>query len=92
MQRNLSSFLILTGAALLSFLPAAIAHGHDEDMSMDIGMPKRPTIPSNSSSDVSEPLSYFQYGKHTGLMFAHIFLMTLAWVFVLPIGEHSLNL
>ena len=85
------NFVILTAAILLGFISSAVAHGHDEneDMNMDMGgMPiSRPTIPIATDAAMAEPASYFQLTEHTGLMFAHILLMTIGWVFVLPIGE-----
>jgi len=86
MQPNPIFLKTLIGVSLLSFLPAAIAHGQDADMTMEMGQPSRPIISSTTGSEVAEPLSYFQYTEHTGLMFAHILLMVVAWVFVLPIG------
>jgi hypothetical protein len=83
--------VILAGAVLLGFISSVVAHGHDENegMNMDMsGMPSsRPTIPTATDSAMAEPASYFQLTEHTGLMFAHILLMTIGWIFVLPIGE-----
>ena len=36
--------------------------------------------------------SYFAYPEYGGIMMAHIGLMTVAWLFVLPIGELMLRL
>jgi hypothetical protein len=92
MPRISRQILTLAGLVLLGLLPLASAHGDDEGdaaMNMDMGdsSVERPTIPSISNSTSSEPVSYFQYGGPTGLMVAHIALMTLGWVFVLPVGE-----
>jgi len=90
MQRNLGIFIATTGVALLSSLPTAIAHGHDEniDGNMDGATHSRPVISSPASNLVTEPLgTYFQYGEHSQLIFAHILLMILGWVFVLPVGR-----
>jgi hypothetical protein len=38
-----------------------------------------------TSSDT--PVSYWSLTDHVGVMYAHILLMTLAWVVVLPAGE-----
>jgi len=92
-MRNFEKSVALAGVVLLSLLPLAIAHGHDGDgetamdMSMGEAFVPRPTIHANLTPDVSGPPSYFQYGEHSGLMVAHIVLMTIAWVFVLPVGE-----
>jgi hypothetical protein len=90
MQPPSRNSVILAGVVLLGFISSAVAHGHDEheDMDMDMGgmSSTRPTIPASSGA-MAEPASYFQLKEHTGLMFAHILLMTIGWVFVLPIGE-----
>lgn len=90
MRPSLRNFVLLAEAVLLGFVSSAVAHGHDEhgDMNMDMGgmSSSRPTIATASNSTMAEPTSYFQLTEHTGLMFAHIVLMTIGWVFVLPIG------
>ncbi|PVH76018.1 integral membrane protein [Cadophora sp. DSE1049] len=75
----------LAGVVLLTFASVALAHGHDDDMTMNMGEPAHappPATPSNSA----KPDTYFQYGEHSALMLAHIVLMTIGWVFVLPIS------
>jgi len=74
------------GAVLLLLASRAVAHGHDEAMNMVT--PSLPTVVSNSTLP-TEPESYFQYGEHTGLLAAHILLMTISWVFILPIGKRT---
>jgi hypothetical protein len=32
------------------------------------------------------PPTYFAHGEHGGLMYAHIALMVISWVIVLPVG------
>lgn len=73
-------------AVLLGLVSIAVAHGHDEDMNMKMGEPSiaRPTI--TSGANVTIPETYFRYGEHSGLLAAHIFLMTIAWIFILPMG------
>ncbi|KAG4439549.1 hypothetical protein IFR05_004948 [Cadophora sp. M221] len=74
------------GIALLSFAGAVLAHGHDgEDMAMKMGQPA-PALPIIVSSSTTKPDTYFQYGEHSALMLSHIALMTIGWVFVLPIS------
>lgn len=78
------------GALLLGFISSAVAHGSEhKDMNMEMGgIPiSKPTIATATNSTMAEPASYFQLEEHTGLMFAHILLMTTGWLFVLPIGE-----
>ena len=85
MQPPSHKFSALTSVALLGLVSVAVAHGHDEGMEMDMGDPSpRPTI--SAAPNDAEPESYFQYGEHSGLVLTHIFLMTIAWVFMLPIG------
>ncbi len=81
-----TKYVTFAVAALLGLASVAVAHGHDEDMNMNMGEPStaRPTITSAAYATV--PQTYFRYGKHSGLMMAHIFFMTIAWVFILPIG------
>jgi hypothetical protein len=85
-----TTFSALAGAVLLGLVSVAVAHGHDEDMNMDIGDSSfaRPTILSATSTATSVPVpeAYWNYGEHRSLLAAHITLMTIAWIFVLPIG------
>lgn len=87
MQPPSPKFVTLAGAVLLGLASVAVAHGHDEHMDMNMGEPPiaRPVI--TSAANVTVPETYFRYGEHSGLMMVHIFLMTIAWVFVLPIGR-----
>jgi hypothetical protein len=87
MQRLSKSFATLAVVVLLGFASAASAHGHDGDMNMEMGEPSRPTIATTSDAPDAGPQSYFQYGEHSGLLMAHILLMILGWMFILPIGK-----
>jgi hypothetical protein len=91
MRRPSLAHRALAGALLLGLLlPLAAAHGHDEDASMAMGMGMsmaEPAAPSPSATAEPAPPNYFTHPEHRGLMYAHIGLMTLAWVFVLPVGE-----
>lgn len=86
MRSPTTKYVTFAIAALLGLASVAVAHGHDEDMNMDMGEPSmaRPTITSGVNATV--PQTYFRYSEHSGLMMAHIFFMTIAWVFILPIG------
>lgn len=33
------------------------------------------------------PPTYFSHGEHVAVIYSHIALMVLAWVFVLPVGK-----
>jgi hypothetical protein len=77
---------------VLLFALTASAHGDEThmaaDMDMDMtnagaGVPLGAT-PSNATLEV--PSSYFRHPEYSHLILAHIALMTIAWVFVLPIG------
>ena len=94
MQQNWNRLIITIGVALLSLLPTAVAHGHHENMNtnMEGGSQPVPALSLPTLLEVVEPHgSYFQHGEHSGLMVAHIVLMTLGWVFILPIGGLSSN-
>lgn len=80
--------------ALLVLLFALTASAHEDethmadDMDMGMttagaGMPLGATPPN---ATLAVPPSYFRYPEHSHLILAHIGLMTIAWVFVLPIG------
>ena len=90
MQKNLVNFTTIVGITLLSFLPKAIAHGHDDTMNPNLDGAAHTSAAASlpTSIGATESLdSYFQYGEHSGFMFAHIVLMTLGWVFLLPVGK-----
>lgn len=91
-SRNLALYsgLILFGLASL-----IAGHGNNEpEMDMDMTMTSTTMamaaaiapITTNSTAMV-EPSNYFRYPEHGGAMVAHITLMTVAWVFVLPLCE-----
>ncbi|KAF7876645.1 hypothetical protein EAF04_001730 [Stromatinia cepivora] len=88
-MRNLTLYSSLI---LLGLLPLIAAHGDDEP-EMDMGMQMSSvatTIATATDSTVMNNTevaesSYFQYPEHGGLMVAHIILMTIGWVFVLPL-------
>lgn len=71
-----------TSTLVLGLLPVVIAHGehggHDE-------------ITPDELKDSSEyPQTYFAHTDHVGVIYTHIALMTLAWVFILPVGKFNL--
>lgn len=83
--------LIFTAAALLELLPLAVAHGegsHGPDSKPVMAeAPSRPVVSDGIDEAAMEPQSYFALSDHSGVMYAHIFLMILAWVVVLPVGR-----
>ncbi|KAF5018954.1 hypothetical protein F66182_9043 [Fusarium sp. NRRL 66182] len=75
-----------SSALLLVLLPVAVAVAHgggSEHMDMDVGRGANTTQPS---MDADYPDTYFTYTEHTGILYTHIALMVLAWVFVLPVA------
>ena len=73
---------LVAGAAVLGLIPTALAHG--DDMSMEKGEADKPR-PADEY-----PPTYFAHPEHQTAIYAHIGLMVLGWVFVLPIGEMDL--
>lgn len=86
--------LTKTAPALLVLILSLTASAHEDeshmaaDMDMDVTMTGAglPFNATSSNATVAEPISYFRYPEHSYLIFAHIALMTIGWVFVLPIG------
>jgi hypothetical protein len=89
MQYTSSNYFTSTGAVLLGLTHLAVAHGSNGDMKIEMGEPviARPTIPVAGAA--ATPVSYFQHGEYSGLIVSHILLMTVAWVFVLPVGRSA---
>lgn len=77
---------------VLIFALTASAHGDESHMAADMDMGMTTTgagVPSSatpSNATLAVPPSYFRHPEHSHLIIAHIALMTIAWVFVLPIG------
>lgn len=77
--------ILYLGFVILAGLPIALAHGSDDaantshsdhaSMSMP-NMEPMPDIPS-----------YFSHPEHSGLMYAHIVLMVISWVILMPLGK-----
>jgi len=74
---------LVAGGILLALLCPAAVVAHDEGGDMAMGMA---AVPTSSDATAPEPTAYSQHSEHSSLMVAHILLMTLAWVFILPIG------
>lgn len=75
---NAASTLVL-GLLLLPLVAASgddeHKHGHEHGGAME-----------GAEEPVEYPPTYFSHLEHVGVMYGHILLMTLAWVFVLPIA------
>lgn len=87
-MRSPTTSVLPVAAATITWallLPAVLAHGDDDatSMSMEGAMP----MPANHSSPAEDlPPSYVHHPEYRGILLAHIALMALAWVFVLPLG------
>lgn len=84
----------------LALVPAVLAHGGDgeshgmSDMSGmgDTGGMAHGNHTADVPKDDSEyPPTYFAHLEHVGVIYAHIALMVLAWVFFLPVGTFILS-
>lgn len=95
-QRVLDTLAVVL---LCQALPHAIAHGAvpSNDVYTNMNMSRahhrhddcamaRPMV-MKDVEDFPDIPSYFLHPEHSGFMFAHIAVMTLAWVVVLPLGE-----
>ena len=89
------TILLITALSLLEAFPRAFAHGHDDQGGEAMGMGATmaaavshamPSATVNASVSAT-PESYFTYPALGGLMLGHIIIMTVAWFFMLPIGE-----
>jgi hypothetical protein len=81
-----SAFSLHVAAAILSTLPAVFAHGDEGDsMDMDMGMGAEEPRPDYNAY----PPTYFTHPEHRGLIYAHIALMVLSWIVILPIGKEK---
>ncbi|KAI1365090.1 hypothetical protein F5Y08DRAFT_190371 [Xylaria arbuscula] len=80
---RLLAFLAIAGA-----LPLVLAHGGDEDsMNMDQGedMAGHGGMSEDPKPDPdSYPPTYFSHPEHVSAIYAHIGIMVIGWVFVLP--------
>jgi hypothetical protein len=74
---TLASVLLVGLASIVS------AHGHDDRTNMNMGE----TPAAMADQDAAGPQTYFHHGEYAGFMTAHIILMTVSWVFMLPVGE-----
>jgi hypothetical protein len=90
-MRRMLATTIPVAAVLLHLTTLAAAHGHDSSIDIDIARPNI-TGPAHSSfiaDDVWNTASYVDLGERSASMLAHVILMILAWLFVLPIGKSS---
>lgn len=76
------AFLLL-GVASLVF-----AHGHDEGERMEMSEGSMGQAEASNSSNPTDtgPPSYFRHAEYSGLILAHVIIMSVGWIFVLPLG------
>jgi len=94
MRLIINPALIVASAALVLGLlvPSVLGHGGDENMDMGTDMDMQSGMiigVTEPQPEVDFPQSYFSYPEHRGTLLAHISLMLLAWVVVLPIGKSA---
>lgn len=84
-----TSLRLIGATLLLTSTTVVLAHGHDNHAgeTTDMGPLPSPMSAASMNSSSALPQSYFAYPAMGGLLLGHIVLMTLAWFFVLPIGE-----
>ncbi|KAI0002365.1 hypothetical protein F4779DRAFT_635236 [Xylariaceae sp. FL0662B] len=81
---TVSALKVLALAAALGALPAAFAHGHDDNGATDMGMDTSAEDPKPDED--SYPPTYFAHPEHAGVIYAHIAFMVIGWIIMLPIG------
>ncbi|RSL81972.1 hypothetical protein BHE90_007332 [Fusarium euwallaceae] len=70
-------------AVLFALLPVVLAHGDEGHDMGDMDMSHASEKPKEASE---YPDTYFSHPDHVGVIYAHIGLMVLSWVFVLPVA------
>jgi hypothetical protein len=71
---------IIFALTVLGLVSAVVAHGDDE-MDMKMGAADQP------HPEDAYPPTYFALRDHSNIIYAHMGLMTVAWVFMLPPGK-----
>lgn len=71
---------------VLAALPVAFAHGGEQVAHEDNTAHDGSAHVVEHIDDAAYPLTYFAHQEHVSLMYAHIVFMTVAWVFILPVG------
>lgn len=87
-MRSPTTSVLPVAAATITWallLPAVLAHGNDDAMSMSMEG-AMPMAANESLPALDLPPSYVHHPEYRGTLLTHIALMTLAWVFVLPLG------
>jgi hypothetical protein len=87
-----SAFAVAASALLLGSLPAVWAQHHHAESEMNMSPPMTFHTSNMTSNHTSNAIpSYYSHEAYSGLMLAHIALMAIGWVFILPIGKHPVQ-
>ena len=85
------SLLVTAALLLLGALPPSLAHDHDGHVENPVevkAFPSTSVLELNAmNSSVALPQSYFTYTENSTLLGAHVVLMVIAWLFILPVGK-----
>lgn len=85
------SLLVTAAILLLGALPPSLAHDHGGHMENPVEVKaslSAPVLELNAmNSSVALSQSYFTYPENSTLLGAHIVLMVIAWLFILPVGK-----
>lgn len=89
-MRWYGSSLAMASLATLALVhvPVVLAHGGEEMMNMPESHEHNGTDEVPAEGD-DYPPTYFTHPDHVAVLYAHIVLMVLAWVFALPIGKSA---
>lgn len=83
--------LVTAALLLLGALPPSLAHddgGHMENSVEVKAFPSTSVHELNAmNSSVALSQSYFTYPENSTLLGAHVVLMVVAWLFILPVGK-----
>ena len=91
---TIESLRLLALLAIVGALPMVLAHGggedamnmdHSDDMGGHGGMGEDPKPDPDSY-----PPTYFSHPEHVSAIYAHIGIMVIGWVFILPTGASIL--
>jgi hypothetical protein len=76
---------LVAGALVLGL--ASVANAHGDDMGMDMGMEMSMATETALPANTTYPPTYFAHPEHVRTIYAHIILMTVGWVLILPVGR-----
>ncbi|KAI1090578.1 hypothetical protein F5B19DRAFT_484460 [Rostrohypoxylon terebratum] len=79
-----SALKLLALVAVAGALPTVLAHGNEDQGAMDMGMDMSKEEPKPDPD--SYPPTYFAHTEHVAEIYAHIALMVISWVIMLPIA------